>query len=230
MNPKCARCDKTVYPVEKLNCLDKYWHKKCFTCEVCNMKLTMKNYKGYNKNPYCNAHYPTTKFTAVADTPEQRRLNKQTKTQSQVEYHKKFEEEKGHYTAVADDPETERAKRAMQQQSGAAYTRQRDDDGGNRPPPLRHDAPERSYTAPEPAVTHHVPPPEPAPAPAAPAPPLQPRYRALYDYNAADEDEISINEGDIIIDANIIDSGWMEGRNQRTGQFGMLPSNYVEEI
>jgi hypothetical protein len=59
---------------------------------------------------------------------------------------------------------------------------------------------------------------------------FQPRYRALYDYTAADEDEISINEGDIIVDANIIDSGWMEGRNQRTGQFGMLPSNYVEEI
>ena len=59
---------------------------------------------------------------------------------------------------------------------------------------------------------------------------FQPRYRALYDYTAADEDEISISEGDIIIDANIIDSGWMEGRNQRTGQFGMLPSNYVEEI
>jgi hypothetical protein len=41
-----------------------------------------------------------------------------------VEYHKKFEEEKGHYTAVTDDPETERAKRAMQQQSAVAYTKQ----------------------------------------------------------------------------------------------------------
>ena len=40
-----------------------------------------------------------------------------------MEYHKKFEEEKGHYTAVPDDPETERAKRAMQQQSQVAYTR-----------------------------------------------------------------------------------------------------------
>ena len=57
-----------------------------------------------------------------------------------------------------------------------------------------------------------------------------PRYRALYDYTAADEDEITINEGDIIVEANIIDSGWMEGRNERTGMFGMLPSNYVEEI
>lgn len=23
MNPPCAKCNKTVYPVEKLNCLDK---------------------------------------------------------------------------------------------------------------------------------------------------------------------------------------------------------------
>ena len=33
-----------------------------------------------------NRHYPTTKFTAVADTPENRRLAKNTKAQSQVQY------------------------------------------------------------------------------------------------------------------------------------------------
>ena len=32
-----------------------YWHKACFTCQVCKMTLTMKNYKGYDKNPYCQA-------------------------------------------------------------------------------------------------------------------------------------------------------------------------------
>ena len=32
---------------------------------------------------YCR-HYPTTKFTAVADTPEQLRLAKQSRQQSQV--------------------------------------------------------------------------------------------------------------------------------------------------
>ena len=35
--------------------------------------------------------------------------------------------------------------------------------------------------------------------------------------------------GDIIIDVTVIDDGWMEGRVQRTGQYGMLPSNYVEK-
>lgn len=33
---------------------------------------------------FLNSHYPTTKFTTVADTPENRRLAKNTKTQSQV--------------------------------------------------------------------------------------------------------------------------------------------------
>ncbi|WP_411027485.1 hypothetical protein, partial [Salmonella sp. s54925] len=77
---------------------------------------------GYNKNPYCNAHYPTTKFTAVADTPENLRLAKQSKQQSQIEYQKKFVEEKGHYTSVVDDPEIERAKKASKQASQLHYT------------------------------------------------------------------------------------------------------------
>uniref|UniRef100_A0A3Q0T3L0 LIM zinc-binding domain-containing protein n=1 Tax=Amphilophus citrinellus TaxID=61819 RepID=A0A3Q0T3L0_AMPCI len=55
MNPPCARCGKIVYPTEKVSCLDKNWHKGCFHCEVCKMTLNMKNYKGYDKKPYCNA-------------------------------------------------------------------------------------------------------------------------------------------------------------------------------
>jgi len=59
---------------------------------------------------------------------------------------------------------------------------------------------------------------------------FQPRYKAVYDYTAADDDEVSFVEGDIIIDANTIDDGWMEGRVERTGQFGMIPANYVEKV
>lgn len=29
------------------------WHKGCFKCQVCNMTLNMKNYKGFDKKPYC---------------------------------------------------------------------------------------------------------------------------------------------------------------------------------
>ena len=56
------------------------------------------------------------------------------------------------------------------------------------------------------------------------------RYIAIYDYTAADDDEVTFSEGDVIVDATVIDEGWMEGRVQRTGQYGMLPSNYVEKI
>ena len=35
--------------------------------------------------------------------------------------------------------------------------------------------------------------------------------------------------GDAIVDVTVIDEGWMEGRVQRTGKYGMLPSNYVEK-
>lgn len=37
-----------------LICLQ-FWHKACFHCEICKMTLNMKNYKGYEKKPYCNA-------------------------------------------------------------------------------------------------------------------------------------------------------------------------------
>uniref|UniRef100_A0A3Q0RGK6 LIM and SH3 domain protein 1 n=1 Tax=Amphilophus citrinellus TaxID=61819 RepID=A0A3Q0RGK6_AMPCI len=83
MNPLCSRCNLVVYPTEKVNCLDKYWHKGCFSCEVCKMTLNMKNYKGFEKRPYCNAHYPKSSFTCVTDTPENLRLKQQSKIQSQ---------------------------------------------------------------------------------------------------------------------------------------------------
>ncbi|NXC47220.1 LNEBL protein, partial [Penelope pileata] len=60
-----------------------YWHKGCFHCEVCKMALNMNNYKGYEKKPYCNAHYPKQPFTTVADTPENLRLKQQSELQSQ---------------------------------------------------------------------------------------------------------------------------------------------------
>ena len=52
----------------------------------------------------------------------------------------------------------------------------------------------------------------------------------MYDYNAADDDEVSFSEGDIIVDVEVIDEGWMTGRVERTGQHGMLPANYVERV
>jgi len=54
-------------------------------------------------------------------------------------------------------------------------------------------------------------------------------YRAIYDYEAQDSDEVSFREGDVIFEVESIDSGWMTGRVERTGKTGMLPANYVEQ-
>lgn len=122
MNPNCARCGKIVYPTEKVNCLDKFWHKACFHCETCKMTLNMKNYKGYEKTPYCNAHYPKQSFTMVADTPENLRLKQQSELQSQVRYKEEFEKNKGKgFSVVADTPELQRIKKTQDQISNIKY-------------------------------------------------------------------------------------------------------------
>ncbi|XP_076012475.1 nebulin [Genypterus blacodes] len=54
--------------------------------------------------------------------------------------------------------------------------------------------------------------------------------RALYDYAAADSDEVSFKDSDVIVNVQSIDEGWMYGTVQRTGKTGMLPANYVEAI
>ncbi|XP_066054984.1 nebulette isoform X1 [Chamaea fasciata] len=55
-------------------------------------------------------------------------------------------------------------------------------------------------------------------------------YRAMYDYSAQDEDEVSFRDGDYIINVQPIDDGWMYGTVQRTGKTGMLPANYIEFV
>ncbi|XP_023614343.1 LIM zinc-binding domain-containing Nebulette-like isoform X2 [Myotis lucifugus] len=80
------------------------------------MALNMNNYKGYEKKPYCNAHYPKQSFTTVADTPENLRLKQQSELQSQVKYKRDFEESKGRgFSIVTDTPELQRLKRTQEQ-------------------------------------------------------------------------------------------------------------------
>lgn len=52
----------------------------------------------------------------------------------------------------------------------------------------------------------------------------------MYSYMAAEADELSLQEGDVILDVEPIDEGWVFGFNQRTGQRGMLPANYVRPV
>lgn len=209
------------------------------------MALNMKTYKGYNKRPYCNAHYPTSSFTVVADTPENRRLKAQSEIQSNVLYHKEFEKEKGKHTTVSETPEMERLKKTQNQISNVKYHESERSKymvppghAANEPSPV----PPQNYYQQQPqqpqqpqpqgnsrAAEQYVP----RAAEAAPAPPTPSsvkRYRAIYDYCAADDDEVSFMDGDVIVDVQQIDEGWMYGRVERTGQSGMLPANYVESI
>lgn len=62
------------------------WHKGCFKCTECGMTLNMKTYKGFNKSPYCEAHIPKAKATTVAETPELKRIQENTKHQSNVRF------------------------------------------------------------------------------------------------------------------------------------------------
>lgn len=192
----------------------------------------MKNYKGFDKRPYCSAHYPKMSATQVADTPENIRLKQQTKMQSTVHYKEEFEKSKGKRTQVADDPELQRVKKTQEQISNIRY---HDDFDKKRTGEVPHHPPSNTspaYQAPAASQNYHSDPtPEPVrQAVAAPPPSSGKRYRAVYDYSAADEDEVSFLDGDVILDVQLIDEGWMYGRVERTGQQGMLPANYVEAI
>uniref|UniRef100_A0A1A7Y135 Drebrin-like b n=1 Tax=Iconisemion striatum TaxID=60296 RepID=A0A1A7Y135_9TELE len=53
--------------------------------------------------------------------------------------------------------------------------------------------------------------------------------RALYDYQAADDTEISFDPEEIITGIEMIDEGWWRGFGP-DGHFGMFPANYVELV
>lgn len=281
MSKKCARpeCGKTVYPIEELKCLDKVWHKQCFKCTVCGMTLNMKNYKGYDKMPYCEPHYPKTVASVVVDTPEMRRLAENTRLQSQVKYHEEFEKSRGQKIEVADDPEVIRHLRNTQVQSQVAY--HGDIDKKRHQDEIRP-APEQQQP---PSPNGQIPPQQRQVGSIADYDPLNGNWgsvgssrtaekigqnkngqkvntgnqvnaaagktsnqqvggmnmgkrtsstgltvKALYDYTAADKDEVSFVEGDVIVNCQKVDEGWMTGTVQRTLKWGMLPANYVEVI
>ncbi|XP_053675777.1 LIM and SH3 domain protein Lasp [Anopheles nili] len=278
MNKSCARCQKVVYPIEELKCLDKTWHKTCFKCHECGMTLNMKTYKGFNKLPYCEAHIPKAKATTIAETPEFKRIAENTKIQSNVKYHADFEKLKGKVTQVADDPETLRIKQNTKNISNVAYhgdlqkkaamERQREcteiidskvsTNNNRRIGSVNDIDPVNGYygsvadssqaalyqqqqqqlyqqqqhrQSQQQQQPQYIQPPQQYAAPASNATgkSINKRvYRAIYDYEAQDSDEVGFSEGDLIIEVNSIDAGWMTGRVERTGLTGMLPANYVE--
>ncbi|CAH1785066.1 unnamed protein product, partial [Owenia fusiformis] len=53
--------------------------------------------------------------------------------------------------------------------------------------------------------------------------------RALYDYQAADDSEITFDPGDLITNIEPIDEGWSRGTDP-SGKYGLFPANYVEML
>lgn len=62
----------------------------------------------------------------------------------------------------------------------------------------------------------------------APPQPRRPQAKALYPYEAATDDELTFNEGDIIFIVQKDQAGWWEG--ELNGKKGWVPANYVQEI
>jgi len=55
--PKCAKCEKSVYPLEEVKACEKTFHKGCFRCKHCDGQLSLKGFATINNEPYCKPHY-----------------------------------------------------------------------------------------------------------------------------------------------------------------------------
>jgi len=60
-----------------------------------------------------------------------------------------------------------------------------------------------------------------------PAAPAAPQFKALYDYDAMQPDELTFKENDLITLVKKVDADWWQG--ELRGKVGMFPANYVEE-
>ncbi|XP_015793672.1 SH3 domain-containing kinase-binding protein 1 isoform X1 [Tetranychus urticae] len=67
-------------------------------------------------------------------------------------------------------------------------------------------------------------------APRLPPKPKREQARAIYDYKAQNDDELTIKKGDIIIilSKGVEDEGWWKG--ELNGKIGVFPDNYIEVI
>ncbi|ONK71456.1 uncharacterized protein A4U43_C04F8850 [Asparagus officinalis] len=54
---KCAVCNKTVYPLEKITVEGEFYHKTCFKCSHGGCILTTSNYAALNGILYCKHHF-----------------------------------------------------------------------------------------------------------------------------------------------------------------------------
>ena len=101
----------------------------------------------------------------------------------------------------------------------------------NLPPPpqqqqQQQEEEEDSFDEPEePKARSPVPPP--APRRTQPAKPAAPSAIAEYDYEAAEDNELTFQENDKIINIQFVDDDWWLGELESSGEKGLFPSNYV---
>ncbi|KAG9338351.1 hypothetical protein JZ751_025910 [Albula glossodonta] len=118
----CARCKNTVYPAEKINCIDQNWHKACFHCEICKMVLTANNFVSHQKRPYCQVHNPRNNtFTSVYETPVNINAKKQARAVSEIKYREEGEKFMSTFHYDMRSKEVEHARKVNQLASQNAY-------------------------------------------------------------------------------------------------------------
>ncbi|XP_011632240.1 LIM and SH3 domain protein Lasp [Pogonomyrmex barbatus] len=278
MSKTCARCEKTVYPIEELKCLDKIWHKQCFKCQGCGMTLNMRTYKGFNKQPYCEACEMSERalvlffffFFHIHDTfipfvvgRSHCFLSKAVASAFScivdIEYVEYTDGTIAPASSInANPPPARTANSPVQRTPGriadydplsearpSPYSARQtattviytSDKGPVTNPPTRKigsvadiDPVNEYYGSLTPAMTINNNQHQHQPQHQSPPPPSNVGrvYRAMYDYEAQDLDEVSFCDGDLIVNCTAVDEGWMTGLVQRTGRHGMLPANYVE--
>ena len=58
---------------------------------------------------------------------------------------------------------------------------------------------------------------------------VTPVYRAVFEYEAVQKDELSLRKGELYSVMERCHDGWFKGKNVKTGETGVFPGNYVKE-
>ncbi|KAL6075726.1 Xin actin-binding repeat-containing protein 2 [Balamuthia mandrillaris] len=54
---KCVKCEKTVYPGDRISVEGKVFHKACFRCQECQGTLSLGSYAALDGQYYCKPHF-----------------------------------------------------------------------------------------------------------------------------------------------------------------------------